>query len=127
MKSVFDLCMYLICVGAGLCCTDIRVASYTTYCIHSILAQLAIDNRVGKCRALIKFLQLALIETANNGPSPLQLGVALTAPLGDRKLIRHHNQIIHRDFPVLDANLPRIQQKQIANRLGELVEDACVH
>ena len=92
-----------------------------------IHAQLDMDNKVGECGALVKFLQLALLETANNGPSPLQLTATPTAPLGDRHLVKHRNEVLHRDFPALDAALPRLQQNQIANRLGELVEDARVH
>jgi hypothetical protein len=92
-----------------------------------IHAQLVIDNKVQECEALVRFLQVALVATANNGPSPLQLGVTPTAPLGDGNLINHRTSILHRDFPLLDSNLPRIQQNQIATRLGELVEDNRVH
>jgi hypothetical protein len=92
-----------------------------------IHAQLAIDNKVQECEALIRFLQVALVATANDGPSPLQLLATPTAPLGDGNLINHRTLILHKDFPLLDTNLPRIQQNQIATRLGELVEDNRIH
>ena len=92
-----------------------------------IYGQLSVDNKVNECEALVHFLQVALVATANNGPSPLQLATTPTAPLGDRELVIHRTNILHRDFPMLDANLPRLQQNQIANRLGELVEDNRLH
>ena len=92
-----------------------------------IHGQLAVDNKLLECEALIRFLQVALVSTANNGPSPLQLATTPTAPLGDGNLINHRTQILHRNFPLLDTNIPRMQQNQIANRLGEIVEDNRVH
>ena len=84
--------------------------------------QMVIERREAECAPLLKFLQLAIVQTANGGPSPLELVVAPTAPLADAVLMNHRNVVLFKDFPLLDSNLPRVQQNQIANRLGELVE-----
>ena len=89
-----------------------------------IYSQIVIDQREAECHALIKILQAALLEGPNTGPSPLQLAIVPTAPLADALLMNHRNVTLFRDFPKLDHNLPRIQQNQTANRLGELVDDS---
>ena len=92
-----------------------------------IHTQLVIEGKEAECRPLVKFLQMAILQTANGGPSPLQLADAPTAPLADNHLVRHRNLVLFRDFPMLDQNLPRVQQNAIATRLGELVEDSRVN
>ena len=92
-----------------------------------IMAQLETDNKGTECQPLVRFLQAALLATANDGPSPLALETSPTAPLGDTTLVSHRETVLFCDFPSLNQNLAQLQQTQIATCIGELVEDNRAH
>ena len=92
-----------------------------------ITAQLTIDGKLAECNPLVKWLQVALLAVANNGASPLQLGVAPTAPLADHNLLGHREKILHLDFPLLNQANAQLQQHQIATQIGNLVADTRLH
>ena len=43
-----------------------------------IHTQMVIEGKGAECRPLVKFLQMAILHTANGGPSPLQLADAFS-------------------------------------------------
>ena len=91
-----------------------------------LYTQLTADNKLVECNLLVKFLQAALTQTTNNVPSPIAQ-VAPTAPLADGLLMSYRDVILKRDFPLLDRNLPQLQQHNIANQLSQLVANAKQH
>ena len=58
---------------------------------------------------------MALLVNAQ-GVAPLQMA-APTVPLTDNLLLDHRREILERDFPFLNQDLPKLQQHQFATQL----------
>ncbi len=93
-----------------------RVAWETLY------GQIVTDGKVEECKALVQWLQLALVTTdANNPVSPLEANHP-AAPIADHILLHHRRQILLQDFPLLDQEAAHraAQQNQVAQEVGNL-------
>jgi hypothetical protein len=88
-----------------------------------VRGQIVTDGKEVACRALIKYLQAALTQSAVNAKPLLALAEAPTAPLADAMLLEHRRRILCEDFPELDQEAGRRQQDQIAVSISELVRD----
>ena len=89
----------------------------------AVHGQIVIDNRAQECAVLVDYLRAA-ITISGLGQPPVLTIVPLTAPLADAILLDHRRaNCLEQDFPSLNAALPRLQQNQIAVKLGNLVAD----
>ncbi len=87
---------------------------------RTLRAQIVTDGHEVKCRALIEWLQVAMLATdANNRHSPLEVQHP-AAPVADAILLEHRHQILLQDFPHLAQNQHAVQQNQIATQVGHL-------
>ena len=87
----------------------------------AVQGQIVIDNRAQECAVLVDYLRAA-ITISGLGQPPVLTIVPPTAPLADAILLDHRRaNCLEQDFPSLNAALPRLQQNQIAVKLGNLV------
>ena len=90
---------------------------------EQVRGQVIVDGKEADCLPLMDFLRAALVTSQQGAPPVLEIALP-TAPLADGILLNHRRQhILERDFPLLNAALPAIQQHQIATQLGLLVQE----
>ena len=88
----------------------------------NVRGQIVNDGREADCATLINFLRCAITRSAA-GAAPTLAQTPPTAPLADELLLTARRQILERDFPALNTNLPTMQQNAIAGQLSLLVDE----
>lgn len=89
-----------------------------------VRGQIVVENQEASCAALIKYIQAALTRSGVDAPPTLALSEPPSAPLADAMLLDHRRRILEEDFPALCDTHVQNQQNQIADRLGELVQES---
>lgn len=71
---------------------------------------MVIDGQEDTCKALVKYLQVAIMRSVVNAAPALELAEAPTTPLADVLLLLEHCQCIFvEDFPKLSMEVERRQ------------------
>ena len=87
-----------------------------------IRGQIQVEGREVACKRLFDFLRAAITRSQPN-QLPLVSTPLPAPPLADEQLMDRRHRIVEHDFPLLNSNHSAVQQNQITQQLGILIND----